>query len=127
MMKGYQPVDGNAKVQRVNFDQYGNKNLQSIFEAAGSEPGQPAVDPTQSSFAEDALISKPVEDIVSKELPVAKAVPLDVPPVAKVAERIALPRDAFKEEFEKAYRYINPSPQIATAERLRRSSCSISR
>ena len=110
-VKGYQPINGNAKVQRVNFDQYGNKNLKSIFEAAGSEPNQPAVDSTTSTISEDALVATPVKPLPAQETPFVKTEPLVVPPVAKVAEQIALPRDAFTKEFEKAYRYINPSPQ----------------
>ena len=116
-VKGYQPIHGNAQVQRVNFDQYANKGLQSILESSSNEPIKPAVDRTTSSLSQDAFVATPVANPVPVATPVPKVLPsentasLVVPPVAKVAQSITLPRDAFKEEFEKAYQYINPSPQ----------------
>ena len=110
-VKGYQPIQGNAEIQRVNFDQYAKKGLQSILEADSNESRQPAIDPTTSSLSKDALVATPVATLAPKAQPLSKTAPLNVPPAAKVAQRIDLPRDAFKEEFEKAYRYINPSSQ----------------
>ena len=108
-VKGYQPIQGNGQVQRVNFDQYSNKGLQSILERAGGEPNQPVIDSNTSSFSGNAPVTAPANPSSIEPLPSVETADLAVPPAAKVAQRISLPRDAFKEEFDKAYRYINPS------------------
>ena len=112
-VKGYQPVHGDSEIQRVNFDQYSNQGLKSILEAANHGTGQPAVDATTASLSGGEFAATPVNTSVatpaSKALTTTKTAALDTPPAAKVAQRIALPRDAFKEEFDKAYKYINPN------------------
>ena len=112
-VKGYQPINGQAEVQRVNFDQYANKGLKSILESDSYRASQPAVDPTTSPVSKNVSANSAAVISTSQVQPLTKTAPLDVPPAAKVAQRIALPRNAFEDEFEKAYRYINPSPQTS--------------
>ena len=103
---GYEPSNQKNQVQRVNFAQSGDSRPHSIFErvdeqdSSTTEPtlGNVVTPPAPANFTPTATtrLEKQTKPIVPE-------------PVAKVAQRVSLPDNAFKQEFEKAYRYINQS------------------
>ena len=103
---GYDPSNQKNPVQRVSFAQFSDGKPQSIFEqieeqrdsATALSLGNAATPPAPASFTPTATtrLEKQTKPIVPE-------------PVTKVAQRVSLPDNAFKQEFEKAYRYINQS------------------
>lgn len=110
-----------GQVTRINFDQPIRGDQQSILEREEQNllPSR-NVDPTPSDPVLSPVKNSPA--VASPRL-ARQTDPLDMPS-SQPTQRVALPRDAFKKEFEKAYRYINqskttdqtPSPRVAQTE-----------
>ena len=103
---GYEPTNQRNQFRRVTFDQFDDSKPHSILEVADELGGRSA---TTSAF-NNANPPAPANftPIASKRLEKpAKAIVAE--PVAKVAKQVSMPENAFKQEFEKAYRYINQS------------------
>ncbi len=104
---GYQPTHQRSQIQRVNFNQHGGNKPHSILE----RPDYLQTSTTKSSVAGSAkALSPPVRTSPATTTPSKKETESIVAaPVAKVAQRVSIPDNAFTQEFEKAYRYINPT------------------
>ena len=119
---GYQPTNQSDHINQVNFNQFKDSKPHSILELSDANTGTqnsnsaitttynqaitpaPAnVAPTTStrlSSVQRAQRIKTVEQRTEK---------ISAQPIAKVAQRVSIPRNAFQQEFDKAYRYINQS------------------
>lgn len=102
-IKGYQPLNQQRQAERVNFDNYANRTPQSILEKANDST------PDDDASPVARFVSTQQKKTAATRLPEA---PAEIAPesITKIARRVSLPRDAFQQEFDKAYRYINPTP-----------------
>lgn len=95
-----------GQVQRTNFDQPYLPAQQSILERDVT----PSLPPSNTTQSEVKLNTPPkVQPQQSEASRLAQRTIPMATPSSKPTQRVSLPGDAFKKEFEKAYRYINQS------------------
>ena len=126
-VNGYQPTGQRNPVAQVNFNQYSENRPHSILERDENRRGAAAIEtaidsaiPPSLANVNQATSTRLTKKTKSKNVETKKTQALVAEPVAQVSKRVTLPGDAFKQEFDKAYRYINqtPSPKESPATRI---------
>ena len=103
---GYAPSNAKKQFRQASFDQLRDNKPHSILEFADQQDLTPAT----PSAADRITAPAPANITPTASTRLEKQTEPIVPgPAAKVSQRVSMPDNAFKQEFEKAYRYINQS------------------
>ena len=103
---GYEPTNQKNQLQRAAFNQFEGNKPHSILERFDTPRGAPTTPPAVNSVVPPAPANfNPATSTRLEKKPQA----IVAEPAAKVAKRVSIPDNAFEQEFEKAYRYINQS------------------
>ena len=112
---GYQPQNQPTDIGPAPFEQQRNKTPYSILEKsnATATPASTRLAMVTTASPPSIDLSAPSKADFDPPQPSA-AIEIQPQPAPAKATRVALPKNAFKQEFERAYRYINSPPASQT-------------